>query len=123
MHELCRHASSGMDTYKKTPNFSVDHYCVVLAQLQMSSTKMTENMFAVLHVFILCIEVAFSLASCGKTSMFLKIYMSHPEDCSLYYVCFHGRRFLKKCDDDEVFDRNSKSCVPKGSKTDSCKLS
>eukprot|EP00105_Crassostrea_gigas_P020855 XP_011439762.1 PREDICTED: uncharacterized protein LOC105336948 [Crassostrea gigas] len=86
----------------------------------MSSTKMTENMFAVLYVFILCIQVAFSLASCGKTSMFLKIYMSHPEDCSLYYVCFHGRRFLKKCDDDEVFDINLKSCVPKGSKTDSC---
>lgn len=96
---------------------------IVSFWLKMCLTKMTENMFAVLHIFVLCIEFTFSLANCGKTSMFLRTYISHPEDCSLYYVCFHGRRFLKKCDDDDVFDINSKSCVPRGSKTDSCKLS
>lgn len=81
---------------------------------------MSEKIYAVFHVFVLCFEVAFSFSKCDKTSMFIKTLMSHPEDCSLYYVCFHGRRFLKKCDDDEVFDKNSKSCVPRGFKTDSC---
>lgn len=31
MHDLCRHASNEINTYKKTQNYSVDHYCVFLA--------------------------------------------------------------------------------------------
>lgn len=88
----------------------------------MSLIKMMENMFVVFYVFIFCIEVVFFFVSCGKMFMFLKIYMFYFEDCFLYYVCFYGCWFLKKCDDDEVFDRNLKFCVFKGLKIDFCKL-
>lgn len=83
---------------------------------------MMENMFVVFYVFIFCIEVVFFFVSCGKMFMFLKIYMFYFEDCFLYYVCFYGCCFLKKCDDDEVFDINLKFCVFKGLKIDFCKL-
>ncbi|XP_078341371.1 uncharacterized protein LOC144627663 [Crassostrea virginica] len=78
------------------------------------------NHFAVLQIIALCLQAVHSLTQCNKTSLFLKSYLPHPEDCSLYYVCFHGRRFLKKCDDAHVFEPSSESCVPKGSLSDSC---
>ncbi|XP_061179345.1 uncharacterized protein LOC133187968 [Saccostrea echinata] len=53
-------------------------------------------------------------------SLLGKYFLSHPKDCAMYYVCFNGRKFLMKCEDNEVFHVKSGSCVQRGSEFDSC---
>lgn len=76
------------------------------------------TVFNILAIFT---NVAFSQSKCAKRPFYMKSYLFHPEDCSMYYICFNGREFLMKCDNEEVFDIESTSCVRRGSEMDKCK--
>lgn len=76
------------------------------------------TVFNILAIFT---NVAFSQSKCAKRPFYMKSYLFHSEDCSMYYICFNGREFLMKCDNEEVFDIDSTSCVRRGSEMDKCK--
>ncbi|OWF42968.1 hypothetical protein KP79_PYT12117 [Mizuhopecten yessoensis] len=43
-----------------------------------------------------------------------------PTDCSVFYLCYNGRRTKYSCPGTMVTDPISRACVPKGSKLDKC---
>ena len=43
------------------------------------------------------------------------------EDCSRFYIRRNGKEIQMKCPDDHVVNTNTRSCVPKGSSSDTCK--
>ena len=43
------------------------------------------------------------------------------EDCSTFYIRKNGKEIQMKCPDDHVVNTNTRSCVPKGSFSDTCK--
>ncbi|XP_062594447.1 uncharacterized protein LOC134255854 [Saccostrea cucullata] len=79
-----------------------------------------ERLGAVFYFLMLFIKIVCSHPMCNRRSLLKKSFFSHREDCSMYYVCLNRRIFLMKCDDDEVFNVESETCVPRGSELDSC---
>ncbi|XP_033744415.1 probable chitinase 10 [Pecten maximus] len=48
-------------------------------------------------------------------------WLPDPNDCTSFYVCFHGMEFKYTCPTNTVTDVVSRACVPKGSRLDTCK--
>ncbi|XP_060066265.1 uncharacterized protein LOC132546564 [Ylistrum balloti] len=42
------------------------------------------------------------------------------DDCSVFYLCYNGRKTRYYCPENMVTDPNSQSCVPRGSTLDKC---
>ncbi|OWF42970.1 hypothetical protein KP79_PYT12119 [Mizuhopecten yessoensis] len=43
-----------------------------------------------------------------------------PADCSVFYLCYNGRRTKYVCPENMVTDPDSEACVPRGSPFDKC---
>lgn len=54
-------------------------------------------------------------------SVYDKIWLRHPTNCSRHFVCSNGQvTELKPCDDGRVFSLKSKTCVTAKSDSDDC---
>jgi hypothetical protein len=73
---------------------------------------------------ILLTVLSASLYCCAESAALYKTEINFrvdPEDCSRFYILRDGRELLFKCPDDFVVNTATRSCVPKGSKLDTCK--
>ncbi|XP_060066258.1 uncharacterized protein LOC132546557 [Ylistrum balloti] len=72
-----------------------------------------------ISLFAICVSVAFAEDHCRDVKG--SRWLTDPNDCSSFYVCFHGMEFKYTCPTNTVTDVVSRACVPKGSRLDTCK--
>ena len=83
-------------------------------------TLTTSSMLAFAAVLVLCFASVQSVGVCE--GLFGVQWKMDPTDCSKFYWCMNGREYEFKCPENSVVNRESRSCVPKGSSYDTCKM-